>query len=80
MVIAQPLVDVVGQAGVENGIQLHLAQGLDVAVAELGREAGRIAGDGRLTGQIEATAGHRAGVRPAKPSLVQNAYQNGSSS
>ncbi len=33
-----------------------------MAVAELGREAGRIAGDGRLTGQIEAAAGHRAGV------------------
>ena len=62
VVIAQPLVEVVGQAGVEDGVQLHLAQSLDVAVAEFGREAGRIAGDGGLTGQIQPAAGHRAGV------------------
>ena len=62
VVVAQPLVDVVGQAGVEDGIQMHLGQGLDVAVAELGRETGGVAGDGGLTGQIEAAAGHRAGV------------------
>ena len=62
VVIAQTLVEVIGQAGVEDGVQLHLAQGLDVAVAELGREAGGIAGDGSLTGQIQPPAGHRAGV------------------
>ena len=44
VVVAQPLVDVVGQAGVEDGIQMHLGQGLDVAVAELGRETGGVTG------------------------------------
>ena len=62
VVVAQTLVDVVGQAGVEDGVQMHLGQGLDVAMAELGREAGGVAGDGSLTSQIEAAAGHRAGV------------------
>ena len=62
MVVAQSFVKVVGQAGVEDGIQVHLAQGLDVAVAQLGREAGGVAGDGGLTGQIQPPAGHRAGV------------------
>ena len=62
VVVAQSLVHIVGQAGVENSVQLHLAQGLDVAVAQLCREAGGVAGDGSLTGQIQPAAGHRAGV------------------
>ena len=48
-------------------------------MAELGREAGGVAGDGNLTGQIEAAAGHRL-VWTAKPSFVQKECQNGSSS
>ena len=79
MVVAQTLVEVVGQAGVEDGVQLHLAQGLDVAVAELGREAGGIAGDGSLTGQIQPRLDTGL-VWTAKPSLVQKACQKGSSS
>ena len=67
MVVAQALVHIVGQAGVEDGVQLHLAQCLDVAVAQLCREAGCIAGDGGLSGQIQPAGGHRAGVhRKAK--------------
>ena len=53
---------IVGQAGVEDGVQLHLAQRLDVAVAQLCREAGGIAGDGSLSGQIQPAGGHRAGA------------------
>ena len=43
-------------------IHIYLAQGLDVAVAQLCREAGGIAGDGSLTGEVQTAAGHRAGV------------------
>ena len=62
VVVAQSFVQVVGHAGVEDGIHAHLAQGLDVAVAQLGREAGGVAGDGGLTAQVQLAAGHGAGV------------------
>ena len=78
VVIAQALVHIVGQAGVEDGVQLHLAQRLDVAVAQLCREAGGIAGDGSLSGQIQPAGGHRAGVHrkaKARPEGVPEGQQ-----
>ena len=78
MVVAQALVHIVGQAGVEDGVQLHLAQRLDVAVAQLCREAGGIAGDGSLSGQIQPAGGHRAGVHrkaKARPEGVPEGQQ-----
>ena len=78
VVVAQSLVHIVGQAGVEDGVQLHLAQRLDVAVAQLCREAGGIAGDGSLSGQIQPAGGHRAGVHrkaKARPEGVPEGQQ-----
>ena len=79
VVVAQTLVNVVSQTGVEDGIQVHLAQGLDVAVAQLGREAGGIAGDGGLTARYSPRLDTGL-VCTAKPSFVQKAHQKGSSS
>ena len=78
VVIAQAFVHIVGQAGVEDGVQLHLAQRLDVAVAQLCREAGGIAGDGSLSSQIQPAGGHRAGVHckaKARPEGVPEGQQ-----
>ena len=62
MVIPQALVDVVGHAGVEDGVQPQLGEKLDVAVGQLGREAGGIAGDGALPLQVQVPAGEGAVV------------------
>ena len=60
VVLAQALVDVVGHAGVEDGVQSQLGEELDVAVGQLGREAGSVAGDGPLPFQIQIPAGEGA--------------------
>lgn len=79
VVIPQTLVQVIGQAGVEDRIQMHLAQRMDMAVAEFCRETGGITGD---RGDLPDTKPRldTGLVCTAKPSFVQNACQNGSSS
>ena len=62
VVLAQALVDVVGHAGVEDSVQPQLGEELDVAVGQLCREAGGIAGDGPLPFQIQVPAGEGAMV------------------
>ena len=80
VVLAQTLVDVIGHAGVENGVHAQLGQKFNVAVGQLRREAGGVAGDGALPLQIQLPAGHGAVVPPAKPSFVKNVCQKGYSS
>ena len=53
---------VVGHAGVEDRVDAHVDQRPYVPVSQLGREADRVAGDGRLAGQVQAAAGHGAAV------------------
>ena len=60
VILAQTLVDVVGHAGVENGIHSQLGQKFNVAVGQLRREAGGVAGDAPLPFQIQLPAGHGA--------------------
>ena len=60
VVLAQTLVDVVGHAGVENGVQPQLGQKFNVAVGQLRREAGGVAGDAPLPLQIQLSTGHGA--------------------
>ena len=62
VIVAQMLVDVVGETGIKDRVERHLAEGLDVAVDELGREAGRIARDRGLSAQIETARGGGAVV------------------
>ncbi len=57
MVVPQPLVDVVGHAGIEDGVQPQLGEELDVAVGQLGGETDGVAGDGALALQIQVPAG-----------------------
>ena len=60
MVIAQVFVHIVAHAGVEHSVHAHLAQFGNMAVAELCREAGGIAGDGGLAFLVQLAAGNRA--------------------
>ena len=60
MVVAQVLVQVVAHAGVEDRVHALLAQPVNVAVAQLGREAGRVAGDRRLTALVQLAVGEGA--------------------
>ena len=60
VVLAQTLVDVVGHAGVENGVHAQLGQKFNVAVGQLRREAGGVAGDAPLPLQIQLSTGHGA--------------------
>ena len=60
VVVAEMLVEVVAHAGVEHGVDALLAQPLDMAVAQLGGEAGRIAGDGGLPALVQLAVGERA--------------------
>ena len=60
VVVAQVFVQVVAHAGVEHRVHALLGQPMDVTVAELGREAGGIAGDGGLSGLVELAAGEGA--------------------
>ena len=56
MVVPQMLIKVVAHAGVEDGVHALLAQPVDVAVAQLGGEAGRVARDRCLTALVQAAA------------------------
>ena len=62
VVLAQALVDVIGHAGVENSVQAQLGEELNVAVGQLGREAGGVTGDGPLPFQVQVPAGEGAVV------------------
>ena len=59
VVVAEVLVEVVGHAGVEYGVNAHFHERLYVPVRQLGREADSIAGNCRLPFQVERPAGHR---------------------
>ena len=77
VVVAQVLVQVVAHAGVEDGVDALLAQPLDMAVAQLGREAGRVAGDG-VPGRSGTACGWRTGLTvTSKPSLVNKRMPEG---
>ena len=60
MVVAQVLVQVVAHAGVEDRVHALLTQPVNVTVAQLGREAGRVAGDRRLTALVQLAVGEGA--------------------
>ena len=60
MVVAQVLVQVVAHAGVEDRVHALPTQPVNVAVAQLGREAGRVAGDRRLTALVQLAVGEGA--------------------
>ena len=60
VVVAQVLVQVVAHAGVEDRVHALLTQPVNVAVAQLGREAGRVAGDRRLTALVQLAVGEGA--------------------
>ena len=60
VVVAQVFVQVVAHAGVEHRIDALLAQPPDMAVAQLGGEAGRVAGDGSLAALVQLAVGEGA--------------------
>ena len=60
MVVTQVLVQVIAHAGVEDRIHALLTQPADVAVGQLGREAGRVAGYGRLAALVQLAVGEGA--------------------
>ena len=57
IVVADPLVEVVGHTGVEDGVHPLLHQGLHMAVEQLGGVADGVRGDGALALQIQLAAG-----------------------
>ena len=59
MVVPQPLVKVVGHAGIKDGLHPFVEQGLHVSMQQLGRVADRVGGNGALALDVELTAGLR---------------------
>ena len=59
VVVALPLVKVIGHAGIEDVVHPRLHQGLHMAVEQLGGVAHRVGGDGALALEIELPAGLR---------------------
>ena len=57
MVVCQVLIEVVGHAGVEDGVHALVQQGHDVAVQKLGRVADGVRGDGLLPLDVQAPGG-----------------------
>ena len=64
VVVALPLVHVVGQAGVEDGVHALLQQQLYVAVHDLRRVAGRVRRDGELPFFVDPPAGKPGDLHP----------------
>ena len=60
VILAQALVNIIGHAGVENGVHAQLGQKFNVAVGQLRRKAGGVAGDAPLPLQIQLSTGHGA--------------------
>ena len=60
MVVPQPLIQIVGHAGVEDRVQAKLCEELNMTVGQLGGEAGGVAGDAPLPLQIQLSTGHGA--------------------
>ena len=57
VVVTGALIDIVGQAGVEDGIHAALYELLDMAVHDLGGVAGCVRGDGELTLYVKVAGG-----------------------
>ena len=57
MIVPQSLVQVIGHAGVEDGVHMLPEQGFHMSVHELCREAYRVRGDGMLTAQVQLPVG-----------------------